>query len=286
MSSARRIGGGSRAGESPRAGAKGLLLYALPLPLLVVCMLALARGEVVPALALGAAFGVCLVAANLTRRGIRIEQAALRRKIVRRASVIPYKSVGAALTAAGIFLAGWLGSGYGIIESVMFAGLAALGHHWRYGHDPARRAQDLGAVGVTAEEVLDVLNEAEERIESIEAVAATFKNASLRGRLQHIASEARNILSIIEEDPRDLRRARKFLKVYLDGAQQVTQGYARATSLAGGDALALSDNFSRVLDTIESVLEEQRVKLLENDLNDLDIKIEVLQLQLEKEGVA
>jgi len=41
-----------------------------------------------------------------------------------------------------------------------------------------------------------------------------------------------------------------------------------------------------VLDTIETVIEEQRSKLLEHNLDDLDVKIEVLQMQLEKEGVA
>ncbi len=287
MSSARRIGGsGTRSGDRPKAGAKGLLLYALPLPLLIASMLALARDHVVPAIALGGGFAISMVAANLTRRGIRIEQAARRRKIVRRTSVVPYKSVGALLLAAGVWLAAWFGSGYGLIVSILFGGVAAFGHHLRYGNDPKRVGAETSQVGVTAEEVLEVLNEAEGRIESIESVASSFNNSSLRDRLLRIATDARNILDIIEEDPRDLKRARKFLKVYLDGAQQVTTGYARAKSLAGGSELALSDNFKRVLDTIEEVLEEQRLKLLENDLNDLDIKIEVLQLQLEKEGIA
>ncbi|MEM6988233.1 MAG: 5-bromo-4-chloroindolyl phosphate hydrolysis family protein [Pseudomonadota bacterium] len=287
MSSARRIGG---AGQKPTAtrkvGAKGLLLYALPIPLLFAAMLALARGLVVPAVALGLGFAVCMVAANVTRRGIQIELAAQRRKIVRRASVIPYKSVGAGILAAGIFVAAFLGTGFGFVQSLLFAGVAALGHHLRFGGDPSRKVANANAVGVTAEEVLDVINEAEGRIESIEQVATSIRNNSLRDRLQRIAKDARNILDIIEDDPRDLRRARKFLKVYLDGAQQVTSGYAKAQALAGGSELALSDNFTRVLDTIESVLEEQRTKLLENDINDLDIKIEVLQLQLEKEGIA
>ena len=47
----------------------------------------------------------------------------------------------------------------------------------------------------------------------------------------------------------------------------------------------MEDNFRRVLTTIETVIAEQQTKLKENNLSDLDVNIEVLQMQLEKEGV-
>ena len=47
----------------------------------------------------------------------------------------------------------------------------------------------------------------------------------------------------------------------------------------------MENNFRNVLDTIETVIEEQKGKLLENNLTELDVQIEVLQMQLEKEGV-
>ena len=40
-----------------------------------------------------------------------------------------------------------------------------------------------------------------------------------------------------------------------------------------------------MLTTIEDVFKEQQQKLLENDVLDLDIKIEVLSEQLKREGV-
>jgi len=40
-----------------------------------------------------------------------------------------------------------------------------------------------------------------------------------------------------------------------------------------------------VLVTIEQVFGEQQQKLLENDVLDLDVQIEVLKTQLEREGV-
>ena len=53
----------------------------------------------------------------------------------------------------------------------------------------------------------------------------------------------------------------------------------------GGANIELEDNFRRVLGTIETVIDEQKLKLAENNALDLDVQMEVLQLQLEKEGV-
>jgi hypothetical protein len=47
----------------------------------------------------------------------------------------------------------------------------------------------------------------------------------------------------------------------------------------------LEQNFRNVLETIESTFQEQHQKLLEEDLFDLDVKIEVLNTQLKREGI-
>jgi len=281
MSLAKRYGGKARGGHP---NSRGLLLYFLPLPLLLAALLRLTGGHWILSLMLGGAFALCMLAANLSRRGMTIESQALRRKLVRRSSTIPYKTLAAIILGAGVALASSAGTSRGLIPSVLLGGLASLGYYLRYGFDPARHAPNISAVGVTAEEVLSVLDEAEGRIDAIEASARQLKQPELRQRLRRIVAGVRELLDIIEEKPSDLRRARKFLKVYLDGAQQVVAGYARTHRL--GDDANLDDNFRRVLDTIESVIEEQRSKLLAQNLDDLDVKIEVLQMQLEKEGVS
>ena len=80
-----------------------------------------------------------------------------------------------------------------------------------------------------------------------------------------------------------MRRARKFLKVYLTGAKNVTNQYANTHQHQ--DNQVLEENFRNVLTSIENVIEEQHGKLLENDVLDLDIKIEVLEAQLKHEGI-
>lgn len=267
----------------PRTGA--WMLYLLPLPMLIGSLIALFKdGKATVALGAGVAFAVVMLAATLIRKGSEIESQALRRKIVRRASTVPYKLLGIATLGVGIFIGALLGSGESLFMSLLLGGVASLGGLLVYGLDPARTAPDAPAIGVTSEEVLEILNEADNKIQAIEAARARIHNVELKDRLRNIITGVREIMGIVEEDPRDLRRARKFLRTYLDGAQRVTEGYADSHKY-GQESSELESNFRNVLTTIETVIGEQKQKLLENNLTELDVQIEVLQLQLEKEGV-
>ena len=270
---------------------RGILLYVLAFPLLPAALFALQDGHQVVALARGAGFALAMTAATLIRKGIRLDNEAIRRNLRRRASTVRYRAVGAGLLALGMFLVAWFGlyTGYGPFGSALFAVAVLGGCYLYYDFDgPGRKDPDIAAVGITTEELVELLDEAEGRIVAIENASRDIANVEFRDRLRRITSGARSILETIERDPVDARRARKFLKVYLDGARQVTEGYARthrAVPAGGDDGQTLEDNFRRVLTTIETVIDEQQQKLLENNLSELDVQIEVLQLQLEKEGV-
>jgi 5-bromo-4-chloroindolyl phosphate hydrolysis protein len=281
MSSVTRINSDTK----PKVLWRGLLLYFLALPLLPAAFIALQDGESISALARAAGFVLFVSAATLIRKGIRLDNEARKRRLRRRASTIQYRMIGAGLVTAGMFIVTWLGSSgrHSLIESVLYSAAALLGCYLYYDFDPARKDPEIAAVGITTEELIELLDEAEGRLEKIEQSSRQIKNVEFRDRLRRIVKDARGILDTIESDPVDARRARKFLKVYLDGAQQVTEGYARTHT--EGEAHALEDNFRRVLTTIETVIAEQQVKLKENNMSDLDVTIEVLQMQLEKEGV-
>lgn len=272
--------------SKPKVLWRGFLLYLLAIPLLPAALFSLMDGDSIEALARAGGFALIMTAATLIRKGIRLDNEARKRRLRRRASTVQYRMIGAALAAAGVFVVAWLGipgNVYGILESVLYAAAVLLGCYLYYDFDPARKDPEIAAVGITTEELIDLLDEAEGRVASIEASSRSIHNVEFKDRLRRIVKEARNILDTIEKDPVDARRARKFLKVYLDGAQQVTEGYARTH--AEGEDHALEDNFRRVLTTIETVIAEQQLKLKENNLSDLDVNIEVLQMQLEKEGV-
>lgn len=282
MAAVTRIGSETR----PKVVWRGFLLYLLAFPLLPATVFALMDGHVTQALARGAGLALIMAAATFIRKGIRLDNEARRRRLRRRASTVRYRLSGAIMASAGVFLVAWLGlSGqYALIESLLWAAAVLAGCYLYYDFDTAHKDPEIAAVGITTEELVDLLDEAEGRLQSIEKSSREIHNVEFRDRLRRIVKEARVILDTIERDPVDARRARKFLKVYLDGAQQVTEGYARTH--AEGEQHALEDNFRRVLTTIETVIAEQQVKLRENNLSDLDVTIEVLQMQIEKEGVA
>lgn len=264
---------------------RGWLLYLLPLPLLPATIVALSSGHTGAALARALGFGLAMLAATMIRKGIRLDYEGQQRRFKRRASTIPYRMIGAGVLSLAMFIVAYWGifNDYGLIESVIFALAVLLGSYLYYDFDPARNDPEIAAVGITTEELIELLDEAEDRISAIERASKEIKNREFKDRLRRIVREARAVLDTIEEDPTDARRARKFLKVYLDGAQQVTEGYVKAHRNDANPVL--EDNFRRVLTTIETVISDQQEKLRENNVSDLDVNIDVLQMQLEKEGI-
>jgi 5-bromo-4-chloroindolyl phosphate hydrolysis protein len=261
---------------------KGVLMFLLPLPVLFAAIAALSGGNLSGLLGNAAGYGLFLAGALLLRRGLLSEAEYARRRVAK--APWPLKTLGSGIIALATGVTAWLGAGQNPLIAVAFGLAALLGCYLTYGFDPraAKRFTDRDGVDTT-DRVLEALTQAEQGIAAIEQATRDIRNAELNNRLRRITALARQILKLLEEDPRDLRRARKFLNVYLDGAKQVTEGYAKTHARVSTPEL--EDNFRRVLSTIEEVFQEQQQKLLETDVTDLDVQIEVLTTQLKREGV-
>ncbi|MBX2868553.1 MAG: 5-bromo-4-chloroindolyl phosphate hydrolysis family protein [Acidiferrobacterales bacterium] len=260
-----------------------LLLYFLPLPLLFVAIASLLSGNIGNLIFSGLALGLTWLGAWFLRQGAKYEWIAGKRKWAR-ATRVPWRFSAAVFIAIAAFLISNMLAGMPFIVSIITAVLGFAGVVLAYGFDPQYDTkQDVSRFGVTTEEIVEALDEAEGQLAQIEASAKQIGNSELKMRLGRIVSKTRGVLSIIEDDPKDLRRARKFLKVYLTGAKNVSAQYARTHQLQDNETL--EQNFRNVLESIETVIEEQHNKLLENDALDLDVKIEVLEAQLKHEGI-
>lgn len=260
-----------------------LLLFLLPLPVLLAAVFALGRGDLITFSVNSIAYAAYLGGALLTRFGLRNEAIYKRRKITR-APTYPLKLIGAVTVGFATGFTALFGANHSFPIAVGFGLGAFFGCYLMYGSDPRTAKHAVDAHGInTTDQVTSALQRAETMLAAIEQASSKIKNPELTARLRHIMDLGRQILTVLEEDPRDLYRARKFLNVYLEGAQQVTQGYARTHTQT--QSQELEANFRRVLITIEDVFQEQRQKLLEHDVVDLDIQIEVLSKQLKHEGV-
>ncbi|MEM9056757.1 MAG: 5-bromo-4-chloroindolyl phosphate hydrolysis family protein [Pseudomonadota bacterium] len=267
----------------PALSTSGLMLYLLALPLLPAIGIALVRGSFPHALSLGAAFALLLAGARCVRKGLAAEKDFERRKIAK-PPALPLKSIGAVLVGVATAVTSYFAAHNSPAFAALVGVLATAGSYLAYGADPRRaKLADTGEFGPSTEQVIAQLATAERKIEAIEAANRAIANSELSRRLRNITRLARRIVATIEEDPRDIRRARKFLNVYLDGARSVTEGYAKTHKKSTSEELEA--NFRNVLATIEDVFTEQQAKLLENNELDLDVQIEVLATQLKREGV-
>ena len=261
---------------------RGFLLYIFPLPLIPALILSFAYGDFMRIVVNVVGCIAFLIAGNILRKGIAIEKQYQNKKITEPPKW-PLKTLAAVIVALTTTWIAFLGAGHSVLGSLAFGIGAMAGMSLFYGLDPRREKMVAGSHGYSAEEISQTIDEAESRISGIEVANKQIHNRSFNQRIRTICEHAQDILGMIEEDPGDIRRARKFLNVYLDGALKVTEGYADMQRKHQSEQL--TDNFDNVLKTIESVFIEQKQKLLEDDILDLDVKIEVLAAQLKHEGV-
>ena len=260
-----------------------MLLYLLPLPLLPAVFIGLLKGNFQHFLVSLTALVLLWGGAWLTRRGIK-RDVDTRRLGWSRLPARPWKLLGGLAAGAATGLCTLLILRRPPVLGVAVAATTLAGVVLSYGIDSvfSQRFQ-RAPVATRDREVADLLEEARLKIDSIDRASRQIHNPELNRRIRRINARAVDILAIIADDPVVVRRARKFLKVYLDGAQRVTEGYARVHR--DQPSRQLEDNFRNVLVTIEDTFAEQQRKLIEKDALDLDVQIEVLTRQLKEEGV-
>jgi hypothetical protein len=289
--SSRKIGGGLGSGApSAMPGLRpwpvtGWLLKGFGVAFVWPLLLALLRGSFREAGALVATIALLFVAGNFVARGWREQAMNAGRTLA--LSPLPWRLFGAGAVGIAAFLASFGPSHDSLAMALLFGVLTAGACALTYGLDPRadRAAIEEAAkrAGVKGRAVVEALDEAYRKVRGIEEVATGLRSRELRARLERITTQARTILGQLEHNPKDLSRARRFLVTYLDGTQEVVGKYAEQQhDLAD---TPLDANFRQVLGTIEQVFGEQEALLRRDERLDLEVKIEVLETQLKREGI-
>lgn len=225
--------------------------------------------------------GFWTAAAWMLREGLRAESAYDARRVARRPA-LPRKLAAALLTGLGGALAAWKAEPGLLIAAVY--GSAALGLHLAaFGFDPMK---DKGVEGIDdfqQSRVARVVDDAEDYLSAMRDAALRAQDRQIETRVEHFQSVARDLFRTVEEDPRDLTAARKYLTVYLQGARDATVKFADIYSRSG-DAQARADYLS-LLDDLEKNFTARNRKMLLEDRSDLTIEIDVLRDRLQREGV-
>ncbi len=196
---------------------------------------------------------------------------------------IPRKLFAADLCGLGVGLAAYFGWQQELASALVFAFAATGLHLLAFGLDPMRRKGPDGMNRFDAERVARAVDKAEALLRETMEAAAKIGDRRLEGRVESLASAARDMFRAVESDPRDLASARKFLTVYLKGARDATQKFAEFYSRTR-DADARRD-YEALLADLEHSFDAQHKAMLLDNRTDLDVEIEVLRDRLKQEGL-
>jgi 5-bromo-4-chloroindolyl phosphate hydrolysis protein len=275
-----KVGGIVRRGRAWAPTAKSAVLFLAPLPLAAATLAALINDDLSQALLAGGALTCIWAAGALAFQGLAAEA----RYSLNEQETLPrlrLKLLSALLTGAGVGLAAVAG-GSPISVVLIFVLLAIAGHVAFFGTDRRpRRIRVADAEGIDRVEVEELLVQASRRLRGLEIAAESIAVPDVRRRLAAVLSTGNAILQELERRPSEASRARRFLNVYLDGAERVTSEYARAAASPGRSAP--DREYQVLLGDLERAFTAQHRRLVERDRVALDVDIEVLTARLRQE---
>ena len=261
-----------------KSGARVNFLFIVPVAILLVAF----QSEPTAMFVKLMAFGDLMLAAWLTKEGLKAEDAYDARNVAKRPA-IPRKIFGSVLTGTGLALAGLNLETMNLLHPLLFGILGTGLHFMAFGPDPMK---DKGAEGIDSfqvDRVAKALDQAEEHLSAMADAIRRSGVPALDRRVRDFAETARGMFRVVEEDPRDLTAARRFLGVYLLGAKDATVQFADLYARSGNEEAR--QDYEKLLDDLESSFSQKTEKLLLDDKSALDVEIEVLRERLEREGV-
>lgn len=260
-----------------RAGGRVNFLFLAPLPLAIRAFTQDPAGLAFNLVA----FGILLLAAWMTREGILAQEAYDARKIARRPA-LPRKIIGSALTGIGLFLASYA-SNDTLANPLIFGILGTVLHAFAFGPDPLRSKGMEGIDMHQQDRVARAVGTAEKHLAAMSDAIMRVGNPRLERRVEQFQATARDMFRTVEQDPRDLTAARRYLVVYLQGARDATVKFADIYARTRDEAAR--KDYVALLDDLEKNFSARTAALLEDNKTDLNIEIDVLRERLEREGI-
>ncbi|PTX54147.1 5-bromo-4-chloroindolyl phosphate hydrolysis protein [Litoreibacter ponti] len=275
-------GGNSNAPKPAFGGAKPVvgrtranLLFLAALPVLFT---AFSGGAAGMATALGA-FALMILGAWLTREGIDAQAAYDARTIARRPA-IPRKIFGGIALALGVAVATLDTS---IMDGVLYGAIALVLHLTAFGLDPLKNKVAEGVDTFQTDRVARAVEEAERHLSAMLDAIKSAGDRVMIARVEQFQATARAMFRTVEDDPRDLTSARRYLGVYLLGAKDATIKFAKL--YAQNRDPDVKADYTALLDDLEANFTAKNQALLTDNRTDLDIEIDVLRDRLQREGI-
>ena len=271
-------GAGAGMPRSRKAGARVNFLFIVPFLLVFTAFQQAPVGMTLDLMG----FGLLMLAAWLTREGLRAEEAYEARRVAKRPA-IPRKMFGSALTGLGLAAAGLDPAGFTLVNPVLFAFLGAVLHFMAFGPDPLKHKGVAKGDEFQTDRVARAVEEAERHLAAMKDAIRGAGVPALVRRVDDFSQTARQMFRAVEDDPRDLTGARRFLGVYLQGARDATVQFADLYARSLNEEARM--DYEALLDDLEGSFAARTEKMLLDDKSSLDVEIEVLRERLAREGI-
>ncbi len=255
---------------------KGILLYLFALPLFLSVVIALFQTDIQAFILNGVGFLLFLGVLTLAKKGFS-QEAAYQAKKLTKAPKVPYKNIAGTLLGGVTFYSAYIAGNAPLAKSLFLALIATVGWFLYYGSDPkADKLENLG--DISAEFVLETIAEAQGKLDVIRTHMKQIHDTALHHKLSGALTQAEEILQTIQEDPKDVRVARKFLIVYIDGIAKVTESYTQLEEEQIDDAT--KTRLHTLMDEVQERFDKELERLKGNNQFDLDVRIDTLKAQI------
>ncbi|HHD74824.1 MAG TPA: hypothetical protein ENL00_03270, partial [Nitratifractor sp.] len=182
------------------------------------------------------------------------------------------------LTITILFLS-YIVDGFSLINSIFTSIVGGFGLFAYYGSDPVGNKLPKGS-GVNYEKLIKDIKEAQEKLKSIESSRDKIEDLELKSAISKATKRAEDILETIKKDPKDIRIARKFMVVYLDGVKDVIDKYNSIESHTIDDSFR--QRLIELLNEASARFDRELDRLKSNEVFDLDVQIDALKQQLKE----
>ena len=258
-------------------GARSNVLFAPP-----IVLAATSLGDGAGGLVLGLiGAGALVLGAWLMREGLIAQAAYDARKIARRPAA-PRKLLGALATGIGAGFAAWINSS-DPLAALLYGLCAATLSHGAFGFDPMKDKGFDGEEGFQQTRVARVVDEAENHLSAMQAAILETRDRQVEDHVARFIELAREMIRAVENDPRDLSAARKFLGVYLSGARDAAVQFAALYRQRHDPAT--KQGFLDLLSDLETSFAQKTDRLLSNDAAGLTLEIDVLRERLARDSL-
>ena len=272
-----RPGTGAKRSVRMRHGVKASILFLLPLLVLVTAFFQPVSAMVVDLLG-GATL---LLSAWLTREGLRAEHAFHERTVARRPA-IPRKALGS--IAMGLGVGALIFGGHWALIPAILLGLVAAGLHLiAFGLDPLRDKVIDGAKRHDTARVVRKIDEAERILDQMSHAIARVHDRHIVARVKAFQATVQQMFRQIEDDPRDLAAARRYLGVYLEGARDATTQFVNLYTHTRD--IKIRDDYLAFLDDLDTNFAKRTAAMLTDDRTNFDVEIEVLRDRLKQDNL-